>query len=97
MREYLKTPGGTKSVDKFDRLPIDEVEALTLKELAQILSESQGAVRVGKTVSWQKSKLNGGCYAVWEPGQVSRYANLMAKPAGNLHFAGEHTSRWLSG
>ena len=86
-----------KGVDIFDSLPDDEVEALTLKELAKILPESQGAVRIAKTVSWQKSRLNSGCYAVWEPGQISRYANTMAKPAGKLHFAGEHTSRWFTG
>jgi monoamine oxidase len=86
-----------KGVDRFDGMPTNEVEALTLTELAKILPESQGAVRIGQTVSWQKSSLSGGCYAVWQPGQVSRYANVMAKPAGNLHFAGEHTSQWMTG
>ena len=86
-----------KGAQDFDRLADDEVESLVLKELAHIIPESKGAVRVAKTVSWQQSKLAGGSWADWRPGQISRYSNLMAKPMGNLHFAGEHTSRAMTG
>ena len=34
----------------------------------------------------------GGAYACWEPGQITRFANEVAKPHGRLFFAGEHTA-----
>lgn len=81
----------------FDRLPADEVQPFIYRELARVLPESKGAVRLAKTVSWQRSAYTGGAWADWRPGQISRFGAALAKPAGRLHFAGEHTARAFSG
>jgi monoamine oxidase len=80
-----------------DKLPEEEVRTLALSQLEKIMPGSKDSVRVAKTISWQKSRFAGGSWACWSPGQVSRYADAMAKPAGNLYFAGEHTSRAMPG
>ncbi|WP_179957566.1 flavin monoamine oxidase family protein [Exilibacterium tricleocarpae] len=86
-----------KGAEVFDRLPRAEVAPRVLAELAKVLPESKGAVRVAQTVSWQQSRFAGGAWADWRPGQIRRYGAALAKPAGNLHFAGEHTARAMSG
>lgn len=80
-----------------DKLTQDEVSELTLREIARIMPESKGAIRIAKQVSWQKSQLAGGSWAAWAPGQISAFARSMAQPAGNLHFAGEHTAVSMPG
>lgn len=68
-----------------------------MDELHKLMPESKGAVEAEDLISWQSSALIGGAYAAWGPGQVSRYAREIARPHGNLFFAGEHTAVWSSG
>jgi monoamine oxidase len=42
----------------------------------------------------------GGGFALFNPGQEQRYYNVIRKPEGRIHFAGENTSldhRWIEG
>ena len=85
-----------KRAEQLDRLKPSDAQSQILKALYQVMPESKGAVRLVKTVSWQQSEFAGGSWADWRPGQITRYANEMAKPAGKLYFAGEHTARWIT-
>ncbi len=80
------------AADQRDRLGPDGATAAVLEDLARIRPSTRGALRAVKVHSWQASALAGGAYACWQPGQVTRFARLMAKPAGRVFFAGEHTS-----
>ena len=66
-------------------------------ELARVYPSSRGAVRLARRVAWHRNALAGGSWANWAPGQISRYANVLATPSGRVHFAGEHTGLALRG
>ena len=42
--------------------------------------------------SWTAKSRYGGAYAVYEPGQVTRYWEVLRQPVGRLHLAGEHVA-----
>lgn len=49
-------------------------------------------------VDWTRTnRLAGGAYYHWAPGQAARWAGAMGRPAGRLHFAGEHLGRLHTG
>lgn len=54
--------------------------------------------QASKVVRWDSNQpLSGGAYMHWAPGQAAKLATTMAKPAGRLHFAGEHLSHLHTG
>lgn len=42
--------------------------------------------------SWSSRGRYGGAYAVYEPGQVTRFWEVLRRPVGRLHLAGEHVA-----
>ena len=42
--------------------------------------------------SWSIEPDYGGAYAVYEPGQVTRYWDVLRRPIGRIHLAGEHVA-----
>ncbi|TMP93941.1 MAG: FAD-dependent oxidoreductase [Verrucomicrobia bacterium] len=46
---------------------------------------------------WPSSPFVRGSYTCYKPGQYSTLANFVAKPVGNMFFAGEHTSVAFNG
>lgn len=85
------------AADRRDRLGPEGAIAAVLEDLARIRPSTKGALRAVKVHSWQADPFAGGAYACWQPGQVARFARLMAKPAGRVFFAGEHTSALARG
>ncbi|WP_317928573.1 NAD(P)/FAD-dependent oxidoreductase [Halioxenophilus sp. WMMB6] len=85
------------ATEMVDAMPEKEARLFIEKEFAKALPESNGAVRLAKLHSWQKQEFVRGSFAVWTPGQISRYGQIIAQPSGRLHFAGEHTAQWTSG
>lgn len=96
-------PGNPKDVTSFiafandrvanllDRLGPDASARYILNYLEQIRPSTKGALKFVKFWSWQLDPFAGGAYAAWKPGQISTYGRYVAKPAGRIHFAGEHT------
>ncbi|MFC7290283.1 flavin monoamine oxidase family protein [Hirschia litorea] len=69
-------------------------------ELAvKTMHDLRGAkTKAAKVVRWDKNQpLSGGAYMHWAPKQAAQIANTMSKPAGRLHFAGEHMSHLHTG
>jgi monoamine oxidase len=50
-----------------------------------------------QTALWTKHPRQQGSYACYKPGQISRYRNVLAKPAGQIYFAGEYASEEYQG
>jgi monoamine oxidase len=74
------------------------IEAMAQTTLAALRPASEGRVRLRRVVRWtDENPLAGGAYMHFAPGQVARWANTMGRPAGRLHFAGEHLSRFYTG
>ena len=82
-----------KNALRADRLPDDVLPHEVLASLAAIRPSTKGALKPIRTWSWQKDQFAGGTWCSWKPGQISNFANVMAKPAGRIHFSGEHTAR----
>lgn len=80
------------AADRRDRLGAAGATAAVLDELARLRPSTRGALRVVKVHSWGADPFAGGAYACWQPGQITRYANELAKPHGRIFFAGEHTA-----
>jgi monoamine oxidase len=74
-----------------------DVGPYLLAELARIRPSTKGALEFVKLVAWADSPVNRGAYAYFGPGQIREFAGAMAKPAGRVHFAGEHTGQLFAG
>jgi monoamine oxidase len=46
----------------------------------------------GYSRAWSNEPRYGGSYAVYEPGQVTRYWDVLRQPWGRVHLAGEHVA-----
>ncbi len=86
-----------EGVDKLEGIENSNLKAYVEDEVTKILPESKGAISFEKMVFWQDSVFSGGSFAVWAPGQIKKYGNVVAQTADNIYFAGEHTARWASG
>jgi monoamine oxidase len=53
---------------------------------------AKGKLDVAGYKSWNRDPFSAGDWAVFGPGQVSRFAGAMAAPHGRIHFCGEHTA-----
>ena len=99
-RIMTHTPGTTELVcwvngrgtAFFDGMSEREVADYTLKKLAEIRPASAGKVEYLGTHSWGRNPFSRGAYAEFAVGQPGLFAAAI-RPAGNLHFAGEHAAR----
>ena len=48
----------------------------------------------GFSRAWSAEPLFGGSYAVYRPGEIGRFWEVLRRPYGRLHLAGEHTATW---
>jgi len=48
----------------------------------------------GFSRAWSADPLFGGSYAVYRPGEVTRFWDAVRQPYGRLHIAGEHAATW---
>ncbi|WP_173012775.1 NAD(P)/FAD-dependent oxidoreductase [Niveispirillum sp. SYP-B3756] len=75
-----------------DRDTNKQVE-LVLGDLARLRPSIAGALEYKFGYSWGRNPFVGGNKHYFAPGQVKRFAADMGKPAGRIHFAGEHLRR----
>ena len=75
----------------WDRLGAEATKAMVIAEIERLRPAAKGQLRAAYLQSWSLDPFNGGDWAVVSPGQA-RLVEAMAKPAGRLHFAGEHTA-----
>ena len=61
-------------------------------ELERLRPAAKGALTVAKVRSWATDPFAAGVWATFGPGQVTKFANELAKPHERLFFCGEHTA-----
>lgn len=76
---------------RLDSFAAEDVAAFVVGGLASIRPASKGKVKVLKVHSWAKHSASGCCRHIYDAGQVGQWADVMAKPWGRLHLAGEQT------
>ncbi len=85
----------------WDSLP----EGRRIYESLQMLSYVHGPVvfeqfLTGASFSWALNPFSGGCFTMFKPNQFTKFRDVMTRPEGRIHFAGEHTSSfhgWVEG
>ena len=83
--------------DQFDCLPASEATEKILKYFYALYPSARDHVSFQKLVQWQNDRFSQGAWAIWEPGQIERFADILQRPTGNIFFAGEHTAYANSG
>lgn len=81
----------------WDRLGRDTALAMIVSQIEAMRPAAKGKLMPRAYFSWSQQTFNGGDWAYFAPGQVSGLVDKMAKPAGRLHFAGEHTATGARG
>jgi len=79
---------GTRVVDNMSDKALAN---FTLNTMKKIRPASEGNIEYVGTHSWGKYKYNKGAYCEFKVGQAALFEDMI-KPAGNIHFAGEHTA-----
>ena len=77
-------------------MPEAERFAFCVEQLERVYPGCGAEFERGASVVWHEAPENGGAYSYFGPGELTRYAPWLARPAGRLHFAGEHTDFWQS-
>ena len=67
--------------------------AAALAQARQIFPEWSSEFEGGVSKAWGLDPWQQGAFALHTPGQI-RFIDILAKPEGRIHFAGEHTSAW---
>lgn len=80
------------SCDRYDRLGEKEAGRQVLEDLFRAYPGARGNVRLAQLVRWHLDPFSGGSWAVWAPGQIGRHFAALHRPAGRVHFAGEHSA-----
>jgi len=75
----------------WDRIGAQVAGELVVREIERLRPAAKGQLEVGAVHSWTLDPWNAGDWAVFGPGQVTRYLPAMFAPHQRLFFCGEHT------
>jgi monoamine oxidase len=75
------------------RLSDDEREARILDHAKALQPGIEHHVVGMESKCWDTDPFQRGAYAWWQPGQITKFGDALARPEGRLHFAGDHTSQ----
>jgi monoamine oxidase len=86
---YTGGDGGAQLavLDESQRMAVIEASQ---REMYARLPASLG----GFSQAWSTVEFVGGSYAVFRPGEVTRYWEVLRRAHGRVHLAGEHTATW---
>lgn len=70
---------------------------MVVRDLARMRPASAGAVTAVNVHDWAAQPFQRGHLLSFAPGDIGRYASLLAQPVGALYFAGEHCARLYAG
>ena len=80
-----------------DRFPTDVSKKMIVAEFERLRPAAKGLLDVAAVHSWGLDPFAAGDWAIFQPGQVTAFANTLAKPHGRLFFCGEHTAHGSRG
>ncbi|OYY72569.1 MAG: hypothetical protein B7Y47_02175 [Sphingomonas sp. 28-63-12] len=77
---------------RWDKQGKDATLASVVAELERVRPAAKGQVTGAAFHSWGNERFNLGDWAYFKAGQVKSFGKEMARPAGRVHFCGEHTA-----
>jgi len=88
LQVWLQGPDAQRA----ERLGEAGTRAQVLSSIENLRPAAKGKLKVASYKSWSADPFSAGDWAVFGPGQVSRFVHAMAAPHGRIHFCGEHTA-----
>ncbi|MFN8524317.1 MAG: NAD(P)/FAD-dependent oxidoreductase [Chloroflexota bacterium] len=85
--------GGDGARDLVDLEPRDRVFRCA-QTVDRLFPGSIGLFESGQSVTWTNDPWAGGSRSYFSPTEVTRFGPELSRPAGLVHFAGEHTDPW---
>lgn len=89
---YFMVYGRGRTGLHWDRIGAQAAGELIVREVERLRPAAKGQLEVGAVHSWTMDPWNAGDWAVFGPGQVTRYLPAMSAPHQRLFFCGEHTA-----
>ncbi len=86
---YTGGDGGRRLADLEENERLDEMERGQREMYTDLPNRIAGFSR-----AWSAEPLFGGSYAVYRPGEIGRFWDVLRRAHGPLQFAGEHTAMW---
>lgn len=83
--------------NRWDAMGRDAVFAAVTGAIEAMRPATKGKLRAAEFFSWKNEGFNKGDWAYFGPGHIAHLVNHMAKPAGRIHFCGEHTATGARG
>jgi monoamine oxidase len=83
--------------NRWDAMGREAVFAAVVSAIEAMRPSTKGKLRAAEFFSWKNEAFNLGDWAYFGPGHISHFVNEMAKPAGRIHFCGEHTATGARG
>jgi monoamine oxidase len=75
-----------------DRFGAAEGGRMLVAEYERLRPAAQGQLEVAAVHSWGQDPFAAGTWSIFQPGQVTAFAQSLARPHGRLYFCGEHTA-----
>lgn len=76
----------------WDRLGKEGALAFAVQRLESLRPAAKGKVKGAYLHSWTQERFNMGDISYFGAGQIAAFGPALARPAGRLHFCGEHTA-----
>lgn len=80
------------NADKLARLSNQEIEHTAKAQLQQMRPAMAESFNISRVIRWGSDRFSLGAYSHFAPGQITQWADEMARPWHRIHFAGEHTA-----
>lgn len=73
---------------------VDEQDAIAavVADIERLRPAAKGQLEVAAYKSWYRDPFASGDWAVWQPGQITKFAAQVAAQHERIHFCGEHTA-----
>jgi monoamine oxidase len=85
------------SANGYDKLNDDEAGRRALQEFIEVRPSVEGRVSPLVVNSWDRNPWTLGHLPYRAPGQIKAFGDVIGKPHGRVHFAGDHTAVLMTG
>jgi monoamine oxidase len=75
-----------------DRFGMQDGAKMIIAEFERLRPAAKGQLVLGGAHSWALDPFSAGDWAIYQPGQVTAFRSVVAKPVKRLFFCGEHTA-----
>jgi len=86
-----------RAVDPLNPMSDAALGAAAVSELVRLRPAARGLVSPGRIMNWSTYPYSKGHVAYFQPGDIERFGDLVGRPVGAMHFAGEHNCRVNAG